>query len=69
MGTFAGGVIVEPSRSFLGSGEVAAVFFVCPPEGGLGSSSFSFSIFFLFNYSKRPYYTGAENRKGVEESY
>ena len=25
MGTFAGGVIVEPSRSFLGSGEVAAV--------------------------------------------
>jgi hypothetical protein len=24
-GTFAGGVIVEPSRSFLGSGEVAAV--------------------------------------------
>jgi hypothetical protein len=30
MGTFAEGLIVEPSRSFLGSGEVAAVFGLLP---------------------------------------
>jgi hypothetical protein len=43
MGTFAGGVIVEPSRSFLGSGEVAAVW--------LASSFLGAEVFFLSSLS------------------
>jgi hypothetical protein len=45
MGTFAGGVIVEPSRSFLGSGEVAAVSGLLPHSQG---SRVLFSLLSLF---------------------
>jgi hypothetical protein len=47
MGTFAGGVIVEPSRSFLGSGEVAAVSGLLPHSQGVEVLFFSSLSLFL----------------------